>query len=120
MSERLPIIAGPRAPLRVWRVGAFACLGLLVIAEVGLYDRIVTSNSNHVGVDIRWGWGLSAMALAWCAAGLRFRPAPRWTITVVVIAAMVFAAGLFIIDRYNVMMDYNVWIRRGMPAPWTQ
>ena len=112
--------SGKDGPSLAWRVGAFACLGLLVIAGAGLYHRIVTGNSNHVGVDIRWAWGLSAMALVWCAAGLAFRPVPRWTITVVLITAAAFAAGLFIIDRYNVMVEYTVWIRRGMPAPWTR
>lgn len=112
--------SGKGRPSLVWRLGAFVCLGLLVIAEVGLHHRIVTSDSNHVGVDIRWGWGLSALALVWSAAGLRFRPVPRWTITVVLITAVVFATGLLIIDRYNVMVEYTVWIRRGMPAPWTR
>ena len=108
---------------RCWWIGAVTGILLLLGAATVVSAWIITNpyrTSNHSGYDIREIWWLSAISLAWCAVGLCFRK-HRWALRVVGLLAFLavgVAVYVYVLDYYNIMVEYSEWGHRGMPSRW--
>jgi hypothetical protein len=84
----------------------------------GIYAFAI-AESNHTGLPLAWARAfvaatglLSTVSLALRERGL----VPRrlaWFLLLSSVLAFVTVVGL---ERFNVMMEYDVWARKGMPA----
>lgn len=104
-----------------WWIGTVTGILLLLGAAAVVSAWIITHpNANHSGYDIRDIWWLSTISLAWCAVGLCFRK-HRWvirTIGLLAVIALCVAIYIFVLDYYNIMVEYGEWGHRGMPSRW--
>jgi len=90
------------------------CLLALVALWGGIGWRVATDPSNHLGWSPLWVLPLAAAAaasslLAWSRTRDRVAGAT-------VVVAAVSMLGLFLLDHFAVLMAYESWIARGMPA----
>ena len=74
-------------------------------------------DGNHVSYDIRFGYlfalaGLVIAVIAICRRKRIFLPILLIITSIALIGLMV------VLDYYNILLDYIVWARRGMPEPF--
>lgn len=105
---------------------------LYLVALVGTAQPIVTfdvyalffERTAHTGLPTRWlAWGLLAVAAVAMVAWWSERRGPSRTCRVLAIAiatlGMAGAANVWAFEHYNVLMDYEVWVRhKRMPAKY--
>lgn len=76
--------------------------------------RVIAYRENHVGWDPLWGlascalWGVMSLAARRRTGRARF----TWMLG----GACAFALALVLLVRWNVLVAYEDWLRRGMPA----
>lgn len=102
-----------------WFIVAVVAGAAMVLALGAMAWSAGMKDSNHVGYDIRWVWGLCALAVAWAAWGARRRPRMTRAVVCLTLLALVLAGVVFVFDRYNVLVEYETWVARGMPEPWS-
>jgi len=87
-------------------------LGLIVLRGIG---TLWTGRGNHWGYDIRqlYGLALGSVLVAVLWLWRERRVAFVWIGTVA--AAILLATTIFCFDHFNVLVEYNLWLGRGMP-----
>lgn len=76
--------------------------------------RIVSDASNHVGFHPMWI--AVAFVPLFCLGAIRLRGAKRSGAVAMIAAAVLGTAALWLVERANVLVDYEVWLQRGMPG----
>ena len=71
--------------------------------------------TNHWGGDVRWCYVLAISQMFWAVLFLmtKRKVVLLWTGAIFTI---VFCVLIFFFDQFNVLVEYENWIRRGMPA----
>ena len=91
---------------------------LLLAAGGLLVWRAAVADSNHVGFDVRQAWLPSGLAFLWGLMGL-LRPGGNRRASVALIGVSVLLAALvLVLDQFNLLVQYDRWIERGMPERW--
>ena len=76
---------------------------------------------NHWGLDTRKFWVPAAVTAAWGLMELLWwRRRGRWLPVLVLVSAAALAVLVFVMDYYNLLVEYEVWLKRGMPPAWTR
>ena len=104
--------------LAIWAGLGVGHLFLLLASGAILAWRISTSE-NHWAIDCRWLWVLSGAAIGWCGIGVMSRRAPKSLPVCMLVGAVLLAGLVFLADHYNLLVEYERWVGRGMPARWT-
>jgi hypothetical protein len=114
----------PGSAMRSLITAVVAGLGLVLAASVAAFDAyaLLFNRSNHTGFPVLWlAWACAAVA----AAALlllrvgRPRRGQRRLLWAVAAIGALGAANVLAFDRLNVMSEYEVWVRKGMPEkPW--
>lgn len=97
---------------------------LATLVAVGLVGVAIIAGivhvwpSNHWSLDIRLGWIVlvPGWGYSWTVGVQKSgsRPMRRWLIlTLVLVTGM-----LIVANSCNLLVNYQVWIDRGMPAQW--
>jgi hypothetical protein len=104
----------PPIPRRLLTVGAwglfvpaaFAC-GLVVL-------RILSTDVNHIGFNVLWLEAplLMSVPLTWML-GAQTKSRVYWGLC---IGSLLLSFLVWLTYRYNVLIPYETWIRRGMPG----
>lgn len=96
--------------------GAIAALmaALLSMASAAMIYRAATS-ANHWGLDIRLLWPVCAAAAIYAGINLRRMPASKGPAVALLVTGITTAALVFILDHFNLLVEYSEWLRRGMP-----
>ena len=74
---------------------------------------ISQSDGNHISGDPRWLYVVPLLGLAASVCMATF--APWRSLAIVGSAICLLAATVFVVDSFNLLLDYDVWIQRGMP-----
>lgn len=89
-------------------------LKILVIALI-VFLIVKKYPTNHMGIDIRWAYLLSIVSslLTVCLIWLKkyFKYACLNLTTTAIYVVIIFS-----VDRLNILVEYENWISRGMPA----
>lgn len=97
------------------RISSFVlllCLGLIVWRIWNTYP------CNHWGViDIRYGVLLCLLNMAVSALGISWYGKTNLFITGIAIGVMSMML-LLVIDQLNLLVEYELWVRRGLPDMW--
>lgn len=72
---------------------------------------------NHWGGDIRYGFILCGLNVIIGMIGLYYYGKTSGFIIAIGVG-MVCGVFLFIVDYFNLLVEYNLWIQRGMPDMW--
>ena len=99
--------------LRVLGIVAVVTECIVVSAVV---FRILTDPCNHIGLDPRWLWGLYALPILFglCLC-LRERRISSLAAALIAAGALGLIFGIAV-DQFNILVEYETWIDRGMPA----
>jgi hypothetical protein len=108
---------GSGTPIRlvVWRLGAALQLAATVLTVGALLFHAM--RTNHVGYEIRWLFIMAICIGLYGVSGLLSASNRRWGCALC-IAAFMLVALLFCLDHYNLLVEYEVWVQRGMPDAW--
>jgi hypothetical protein len=88
---------------------------LLSIAGVALYRMIdYYPEGNHVSYDIRWGYLFAFAGVVFAIIGI-CRRKKLFVPVMLIITSIALVALIFILDYFNILLEYEVWIHRGMP-----
>ena len=93
------------------------------IAALDVY-ALFGNESAHTSLPTRWlAWGFAGVALlAALAWGLERRGSSRVAQRLALAVGLVALAGVadvLLLERYNVLMDYEIWVRqKGMPEKY--
>jgi hypothetical protein len=74
--------------------------------------------SNHVSLDIRWSLVLVVIATGWTAFMWLLERRLSRTVMALVVSAVLLAGIVLVFDRFNVLVEYDTWVQRGMPERW--
>jgi uncharacterized membrane protein len=89
-------------------LGQLACVAAVTFLA---YSR---HPSNHWGADVRWTYILGVVGVAY--GFFLLVKAEHKTHSVVAIAAsLVFVGLIYSADKFNVLVQYERWVQRGMP-----
>lgn len=102
----------------MWQVLAVGQIALLLSASAFAAIRLLTSSANHWGFDCRWLWIACVVGVIWCGIGVVMKQARTSAVIALGLSALVVAAGVFVVDHCNLLVEYEEWLQRGMPAPW--
>jgi hypothetical protein len=95
-------------------LGCLTVVPLLAIGAVLAREAVVRYPVNHVGFDIRGTWAVCLIAPL---VALRWRLRP-WMVALIVVVSGLLALEVFVFDHFNVLVQYERWCDRGMPAAW--
>ncbi len=93
----------------------WTCCLIECLAAVGLVVAVAQRTpSNHIGVDPRWLGLVVLPAIIIISVGIwrHVRAAPVLACTLV---TLLFAVALVLVDQLNLLVQYDEWLRRGMP-----
>ena len=96
-------------------VGTLLILGANCVAIFAVCERIVTDPCNHMGFDPRWLWPVYVSAIVAGAVQVCLRRKFSGLPACLVIVGILGLAGGVAIDRFNILVQYDVWCARGMP-----
>jgi hypothetical protein len=75
--------------------------------------RIATDSGNHIGVNLLW---ILPLALVAMLAGALWRAGQfRRTGMALLVLGLLTVVGVVLLDRLNVLVEYEAWLDRGMP-----
>lgn len=103
----------------LWRALDLIALSSGVLVLAGLIWYVNDNRSNHTGFDYKYRIPAGYVAIA-IYVGLRVMLAKRITVLQAVVL-LVCAAGIvtvWLLNHYNIMLYYEDWCRKGMPAPF--
>lgn len=98
----------------VFVFGSIIGVQLISAAAVALF-AFYRYPSNHWGVDVRWAYLIGGIGVA-LSAFLLSRRECRMIGIVGMLISLVFCMLIFSTDRFNILVQYERWIARGMPA----
>ena len=92
---------------------------IILLSFGGVLFRIWTSYPcNHWGIiDIRYGFILCFINVALGMMGSHYYGKTRQFITAIVLG-IVMGLFLFFIDYFNILVEYELWLQRGLPEMW--
>jgi len=93
--------------------------GLLAVCVVSSRRAFSNQYSNHWGFDTFLLGCSCVVPVVWALAGLGLRPRAWRALIILGVLAGVTMIGLFIFHHYNVLVNYDTWLERGMPERWT-
>lgn len=70
--------------------------------------------SNHIGVDPRW-LGLVLLPAIMIIGVGTWRHARATPVLACTLVTLLFAVALVLVDQMNLLVQYDEWLRRGMP-----
>lgn len=94
-------------------IAVIALLGATAIFWLFVLSRSVLGGANHVGWDIgrvRYLFYFGVALGIFVAAAWRMRVA-----VACIIVCLLSLGGAYAIDTYNVLVPYEVWLKRGLP-----
>lgn len=103
--------------------GVMPWLGVLALLTAGAFmaSRALanaSAGSGQIAYDIRQVWLPCGLACLWGILGL-IRPGGRRGAALCLIAVSVLLAVLvLLLDQFNLLVETQRWLSRGMPAPW--
>ena len=101
-------------------VGFFALAMNIAAGALLIWRAVRFAPDNHWAVETRFLWIPAGATLLWGLMDLVKRRA-RARLGMAVLAAAVLLGGLvFVLDYFNVLVQYEVWLDRGFPARWTR
>ena len=112
---------GGRSPDMDDRENAAIATGLVIVIIqilliIGLgYELHEHLPSNHIGCDPRMLLAVSGLGVAWTLIAWHRGPAPRALGLTVLATTLLLTVGVLVIDRCDLLVDYDVWLNRGMP-----
>lgn len=89
------------------------------IGGVALYRMMKYYPDNHWGLDIRWGYLFALAGVVLSIIGICRRKKFFHPIMLIITSFILFALILFF-DYFNILLEYEVWLHRGMPMPFEQ
>ncbi|SRR5258708_39799943 len=89
-------------------LGQLACV---VVATFLAYSR---RPSNHWGADIRWAHPLGVVGVGY-GLFLLVKAEHKTQALVATAALVVFVGLIYSADKFNVLVQYERWVQRGMP-----
>ncbi len=89
-----------------------------LVCTIALVEVLRRIPCNHVGYDIRDLYLPCIMLGLWGVAGLVLLKLWKASSIAAISAACILAAQVFIFDRFNLLVEYEEWLSRGMPAIW--
>lgn len=100
-----------------YALGVFAVFAYAAAAAYALFK--ILFETNHIGFSLfDFLPRIAALALAGLSNTLFPLRGRMLGIAVLGLSALAFGC-VFLFDKYNVLVEYNEWTRRGMPAkPW--
>jgi len=106
-------------PALVGRIAAAICVAMILGGTLLVGFRVIVQ-SNHVGHCLCEYW---PYWVSWVGVGLLNLPLGRrnrvialWLLALCILIP----PGVFFLDRFNLLVPYEEWIRRGMPPkPWS-
>ena len=75
--------------------------------------RLVASSSNHIGVSVLWALPLGPVAML--AGALWWSTRLRRAGMVLLAWGLLTVLGIVLLDRLDILVEYEAWLRRGMP-----
>ncbi|MBM7114236.1 hypothetical protein I3V78_11815 [Archangium primigenium] len=101
-------------PVLSWRMrlGWFsAVVSLLFWGLVAL--RILATTDNHIGVDPWWASPLFLLTVL--AGGTWWSANRRAAGATLMILGVLSLVGILLLDRLDILVEYEAWLERGMP-----
>jgi len=93
----------------------WACCLLECIAIGALVVAVASrAPSNHIGFDPRW-LGVAALPAILAIGTAIARRTSGTAVLICTLTTVILVVGLLLIDQLNVMVQYDEWLRRGMP-----
>lgn len=96
-------------------IGNLLILGANCVAIFGVCERIVTDPCNHMGFDPCWLCPVYIAAILAGAVQVCLRRKFSGLPACLLIIGTLGLAGGVAIDRFNILVQYDVWVARGMP-----
>jgi len=95
----------------LWMCCVIECITFGALAIAVLHR----APSNHIGFDPRWLGIAAAPAIIVIGMGVwrRARVAP---VLACMLMTLIFVVALVLVDQLNLLVQYDEWLRRGMPA----
>ena len=94
-----------------------ACVCIASATTAGLVYRVVTAlPDNHIGGDIRILWVAVILFLTLAIKSSLNRKLGHAAARG--LSAATLATCLWLLDHYNLLVEYEVWLGRGMPSAW--
>ncbi len=88
--------------------------GLALVLFWGLVAiRLVMYPENHTGVSVLWAIPLALVAML--AGGLCLTAHRRRMGAVLLVLGLLTAVGAVLLDRLDILVEYEEWLERGMP-----
>ena len=88
---------------------------LSLLFLIGIVARAAFYEANQVGYDIRYGYILSILGAIIIAFSLPDKASKKRNILLASLVILT-AVLIFVFDQNNIIVEYEEWIRRGMPA----
>jgi cell division protein FtsW (lipid II flippase) len=95
-----------------------AIIGIVAIAVALGSAALYYSPNNHCSLDVRWLALVVPFGLAWLVIVRTYRLVPRSMVVALACSILLLAVTILIVDRFNLLVDYDVWTTRGMPERW--
>ena len=87
--------------------GILATFWLLVLLRIALVP------GNHIGGNILWAMVLGGIGLG--AGGVCWLQGRRLLGLSLLVLGAFSIVGVFVLDRFNILVYYETWLKRGMP-----
>lgn len=94
-------------------IGTLNCITIGIVVWLILVHLPV----NHIGFDPKWLWCLAVIGVG-CWVGLRNQQGSRLAL-IAVSSWVLLCLTLALMDYFNVLLQYDEWLSREMPNPWT-
>jgi hypothetical protein len=93
-------------------LGLGSGLGLVLFWGLVAF-RVATDSGNHIGVSVLWAIPLALVAML---AGVLLRAARlRHAGMALLVLGLLTVVGVVLLDQLDVLVEYEVWLERGMP-----
>ncbi len=92
----------------------YCCIAFPIICILCFFWYFSGSTSNHTGMDF---FLLIVPLLAFLHLSINFRKKRAWLAWTAIMLNTIAILFFYIVDEYNIMVNYETWIRRGMPEP---
>lgn len=94
----------------------WVCCVIECIATVTLATAVaLRGSSNHIGFDPRWLGIIVLPAIIVVGIGV-WRRSGAAPVLACTLATLLFVVALILVDQLNLLVQYDEWLRRGMPA----
>ncbi len=107
MNSRLP---------QLFRIATYIGLGVVLLFWLAVGARILLVQGNHIGLNL--APAIYLFIAVSIVAIVYFIVSRRAIAIATVCIALAGMYGLSFIDKNNLLVKYEVWIKRGMPAAW--